>query len=68
MVRQDLKRLESLMLSTFDNQKSSHDSLQGDAGRRSLLGDQLPSLRHSLDSLKEQPLIDVKALLKEASA
>lgn len=46
MVRDDLKRLESLMLSSFDPSKSSHNSV--DNNRRSLT--ELPSLRHSLES------------------
>lgn len=50
MVRLDLKRLESLMLNSFEHNKSIQ-SLEGyDEGRKSFLD--LPSLRHSLDSAK----------------
>jgi hypothetical protein len=51
MVREDLKRLEALMMSSFDHSKShqSHNS-EDPGGRRSL--PELQSLRHSLDSRK----------------
>lgn len=50
MVREDLKRLESLMLSSFDPSKSSHNSTEEvtHLNRRSLT--ELPSLRNSLES------------------
>lgn len=52
MVRLDLKRLESLMLNSFEHNKSiqSAESAGHDEGRKSFLD--LPSLRHSLDSAK----------------
>jgi len=52
MVRLDLKRLESLMLNSFEHNKSiqSLESCGHDEGRKSFLD--LPSLRHSLDSAK----------------
>ena len=51
MVRLDLKRLESLMLNSFEHNKSIQSLESGhDEGRKSFLD--LPSLRHSLDSSK----------------
>lgn len=60
MVRQDLKRLESLMLNSFDHNKSTNSvgsdtaaPLLLEEGRRSLT--ELPSLRQSLDSAQGRP-------------
>lgn len=53
MVRLDLKRLESLMLNSFEHNKSIQSLESGhDEGRKSFLD--LPSLRHSLDSAKAE--------------
>ncbi len=49
MVRQDLKRLETLMITSFE--KIPSDGQYGE-GRRSL--SEIPSLRQSIDSQQEE--------------
>jgi hypothetical protein len=50
MVRQDLKRLENLMITSFE--KIPSDGQYGGEGRRSL--SEIPSLRQSIDSQQEE--------------